>query len=156
MVKHMLEDNGLSDPHLLHQADARSFRRIFGCDAVLFIKIKQWNTKYLVIAAATTVSFDYRLVSCKTNTELWKSDYQIIYDPNKGNNQGLLGAIIKSAVHKANPNYIPLAITSSYNVSTKIGSGIPAGHYLTDYYQKDLTDFPIKETSKSVEPSQSE
>ena len=40
MVKRLLDDEGLSDAGLVHQADASQFVALFGCDTVMFVEIQ--------------------------------------------------------------------------------------------------------------------
>ncbi|MFN3574870.1 MAG: GNA1162 family protein [Phenylobacterium sp.] len=71
MVKRTMEDGGLGDPGLIHSTDASRLHRLFGCDSVLYVTIQEWESKYVVLATQTTVSFDYSLKSCKTGDVLW-------------------------------------------------------------------------------------
>lgn len=140
MVKRLLEDEGLSDPGLIHNADARRLDRMFGCDSVLFIAIQQWDSKYLVISTTTTVKFDYVIKSCKSNEVLWKDTQQLSYTPNSGNG-GLLGALIAAAIEKGAPNYMPLAMQANAAAAGVPGQGLPAGPYLPKEYQRDTKAF---------------
>src|SRR4051794_18853787 len=48
LVKRVLEDNGLADPDLVHQAAAPKLAELFGCDTVLYVCIERWDAQYLV------------------------------------------------------------------------------------------------------------
>ncbi|MGE5567362.1 MAG: DUF799 domain-containing protein [Parcubacteria group bacterium] len=147
MVKRLLEEDGLSDAGLVHNVDARRLDRLFGCDAVLFITIQQWDSKYVVLATQTTVSFDYALKSCKTGEFLWQDTEKMVYSPQQNNSSGnpladLVAQAILAALEKAAPNYMPLAIQANVAAASTPGRGLPAGPYLPGQYQKDRKLFP--------------
>ena len=41
MVKRLMEDEGLSDPGLIHNVDATRLKQIFECDSVLLVAIRR-------------------------------------------------------------------------------------------------------------------
>ena len=40
----------------------QNFRRYLGADAVLYVRIENWDTSYMVVASSVAVTLDYRLV----------------------------------------------------------------------------------------------
>ncbi|MBP9855619.1 MAG: DUF799 family lipoprotein, partial [Candidatus Omnitrophica bacterium] len=42
MIKRVLEDDGLSDANLVHDAPVEKLAALFGADAVLYVTIKRW------------------------------------------------------------------------------------------------------------------
>lgn len=149
MVKRVMEDDGLSDAGLVHSADASKFSRLFGCDAVLFVTIQQWDSKYMVITTQTTVRFDYALKSCKTGATLWSDTQAMVYSPSSSNSSGnpladLIAMAIMAAVEKGAPNYMPLTIQANTLAAGIPGRGVPAGPYQPAQYQRDQGVFPIK------------
>ena len=146
MVQQLLNADGLSDAGLVHAADPRRLGSLFGCDAVLFVAIQQWDSKYAVIATTTTVKFDYTLKSCKTGATIWEDTQSMAYSP-QGNSSGnpiadLIAAAIISAIEKGAPNYMPLTIQANTLAAGAPGRGLPAGPYLPAAYGKDLAVFP--------------
>lgn len=148
MVKSVLEQNGLSDAALVHNADPRRLETLFGCNSVLFITIKKWESQYVVIATSTNVEFDYVLRSCKTGATLWVDNRAMTYSPqvsNSGNPLAdLVAQAIVSAIEKAAPNYMPLTQQANMLAASTTGQGIPAGPYLEAQYRKDIADFPTE------------
>jgi hypothetical protein len=147
MVKSILEKEGLSDAGLIHSANPMRLGQLFGCDAVLFIDIDKWESQYLVLATSTSVSFRYRLASCKDGATLWEDKRELTYSPQAAYSAnplaGLIAAAIKAAIEKADPNYMPLASQANLMAAATAGQGLPSGPYRSDY-QKDLTQFPAK------------
>jgi hypothetical protein len=146
MVKAVLEQSGLSDASLVHNADPRRLETLFGCNSVLFITIERWESQYVVIATSTNVEFDYVLRSCKTGATLWVDNRTMTYSPQGGSSGNpladLLAQAIVSAIERAAPNYMPLTQQANMLAASTPGQGLPAGPYLTDRYRNDLDVFP--------------
>lgn len=146
MVKRVMEDDGLGDAGLIHSTDASRLGHLFGCDAVLYVTIQQWDSKYVVLATQTTVRFDYALKSCKTGAVLWQDTQTMAYSP-QANSSGnpiadLIAQAILAAVEKGAPNYMPLTIQANAQSASWPGRGLPAGPYLPVQYGKDQSVFP--------------
>ncbi len=145
MVRGALNDGGLSDAGLIHNVDARRLQNLFGCDAVLFIQINKWDSKYVVLATKTEVELAYELRSCKTNASLWKDRQIFTYTPQSGGSGlgGLIAQAIVSAIEKAAPSYMPLARQANLAAAVTPGHGIPAGPYRPSEMGRDLGVFPV-------------
>jgi hypothetical protein len=146
MVRRLLEENGLADAGLVHNADPTRLAGLFGCNSVLLISINRWDSQYVIIRTDTTVEFAYTLKSCKTGAVLWENTQAMTYSPQAANSSGnpiadLVAQAIISALEKADPNYMPLAQQANLLAATAAGQGLPAGPYLPNY-KADLDVFP--------------
>lgn len=141
LVKRVLEDEGLSDASLVHNASAKRLSDLFGSDSVLYVTIERWDSQYLVITTTVTVEFSYVIKSGKTDEVLWSERRKMVYQPqNSGGGNPLamlVVAAINAAVTKAAPNYMPLAKQANLQVFAYPGPGIPAGPY-SEMYKKDM------------------
>lgn len=140
LVKHLLEDDGLSDADLVHHAEPQKICSLFGSDSVLYVSIERWDARYLVLTTQVTVDFDYRLKDCKTGDLLWSERKGMVYSPQQQQAGGGWGALVamavSAAVAKAAPNYMPLAHQVNEAVfAYPNGPGLPAGPYLKEYRQ---------------------
>ncbi|MEM9681781.1 MAG: GNA1162 family protein [Pseudomonadota bacterium] len=135
LVRGVMHEEGLSDANMVHETDASVLGALFGADAVLYITINNWETQYIVISATTTVSFDYVLKSGRTGEELWRESATIHYSPQAsgGGVAGLVAQAVAAAIHKAAPNYMPLARQANQQTIWFAGKGLPAGPYHDDY-----------------------
>ena len=153
MVKRTLEENGLSDTGLIHQADTTRLGQIFGCDAALYVSIERWESQYILIATQTSVEFDYALRSCETGNVLWTNNATLTYSPQSTSSGNPLADVIAqaivSAVEKAAPNYMPLAQQANLLALYTPGQGIPAGPYLTEQHGADDEAFPSRDASSA-------
>lgn len=133
LVKRMLEDDGLSDANLVHNASVEKLSNLFGADAVLYVIINQWDAKYMILSTQVTVDLAYVIKDGKTGETLWEHQQNMVYVP-QNNSSGnpfvdLIVMAVNAAVTKAAPNYIPLANQANAKTFTYPGSGIPPGPY---------------------------
>jgi hypothetical protein len=144
LVKRVLEDDGLADANLVHQANPKRLGELFGVDTILYITIQKWDAKYAVLSTSVEVEFTYSLKSGKTGEELWKSKEAMTYVPQNNSSGNLLANLIAAAVTagmtKAAPNYIPLAQQANSRAVLRQHQGLPAGPYHLEY-GKDQNSF---------------
>ena len=144
LVKNVMEEDGMGDANMVHEADPTRLGEIFGSDTILYVKINKWTAEYAIIATSVTVEMEYILKDSKTGQTLWSDSQTRNWSP-QTQNAGhplatLLAAAINAAIAKAAPNYIPLAQQANYAAFNQLKSGIPAGPYNPNY-QNDLADF---------------
>jgi hypothetical protein len=144
LVKRVLEDDGLADSNLVHQANPKRLGELFGVDTILYITIHKWDAKYAVIATSVEVEFTYSLKSGKTGEEIWKSKEAMTYSPQSRSSGNpiadLLAMAITAGMTKAAPNYIPLAQQANGHAVLRLHQGLPAGPYHAEH-GKDQSSF---------------
>ena len=138
MVKRVLEDEGLSDPNLVHTADTGRLCNLFGADSVLYVSIEAWTAQYMVFSTQVTVEFDYVMKDGKTGDTIWKEHKRVVYAPQQQSGGGsplasLVAAAVQAAITKAAPNYMPLARQANAEVINTPGVGLPAGPRSKEY-----------------------
>ena len=144
LVKRMLEDDGLSDATLVHGADPRRLRDLFGADAILYVTINKWDAKYAVLSTAVEVDFSYVIKSGRTGEKLWDQHQAWVYMPQNQNSGNaiadLIAKVIVAGMTKAAPNYIPLARQANANAFFPPHRGLPAGRH-SPLHGQDLDKF---------------
>lgn len=144
LVQRLLEDDGLADAALVHQADPRRLGQLFGSDAILYVTIDRWDAKYLILDTTVEVEFHYALKSGTTGEELWSSREAIRYSPTSKATGSPLADLFASALAaglaKAAPNYIALAQEANGIAVSRPHRGLPAGPY-SPSYQQDFASF---------------
>lgn len=137
LVKRVLEDDGLADSNLVHQANPKRLGELFGVDTILYITIHKWDAKYAVLSASVEVEFTYSLKSGKTGEELWKSKEAMTYVPQNRSSGNpiadLIAMAITAGMTKAAPNYIPLAQQANGHAVIRLHQGLPAGPYHPEF-----------------------
>jgi len=137
MVKRVLEDEGLSDPDLVHMADTGRLCSLFGADSVLYVSIEAWTAQYMVITTQVTVEFDYVMKDGKTGDTIWKEHKRVVYAPQQQSGgsplAALVAATVQAAATKAAPNYMPLSRQANDEVINTPGVGLPPGPHHKEY-----------------------
>lgn len=144
VTKRLLEDDGLADANLVHEADATRLAELFGADAILYVTIERWDARYLLLTTQVTVEFTYVIKSGRTGEELWRMTESMVYQPQSsaaGHPLAMLISLaVQAAVTKAAPNYIPLTQQANWLAVTRPSQGLPAGPY-SPSYKKDTEQF---------------
>lgn len=140
----LLRDLGLTEPGLIRQMPPQKFNDLFGADAVLFITITDWSTKYIVLQSSVTVSMDYTLVDTRSGEVLWRRSRTVVKSSGgaaSGNPiADLIVMSIDAAITALATDYRPLAQQANVTLLAAPGVGLPAGHR-SPAYGKDRTTF---------------
>ena len=72
VTDYFLKENGMPTAGEMHQVPLDKVREIIGADAVLYVTLKQYGTKYEVISSVTTVAAVGKLVDTRTGLVLWE------------------------------------------------------------------------------------
>ena len=125
----ILRDFGLTEAGHIHQLPTQRFFELFGADAVLFVTIKDWSSKYLVLASSVVVAMEYELKDTKTGTVLWQSKQQVAHS---SGGSDLISMAVSAAINAMVTDYLPLARQANNQVFLP-ASGLPAGPYHPEY-----------------------
>jgi hypothetical protein len=144
MVKRVMEDDGLSDADMVHNAPTERLAKLFGADAVLYISIERWDARYAVLASTVTVDAIFTLKSGHDGSILWEEKRRKVYQSQSGGGGSLIGTLIvaavSAAVKAADPDYMPLARQASHEAVSLPGTGLPAGPHHASH-GKDHSEF---------------
>jgi hypothetical protein len=129
----LLRDMGLPEPGLVHQLPLGRFRELFGADAVLFVTIKDWSNKYVLLQSSTVVTASFVLRDTRTGTVLWESTQSAARNSGDGGGN-LIGMLVAAAVTYAvnemvDVDYRPLAQQANTQAFVMPGVGLPTGPY---------------------------
>jgi len=91
-----LKLNGLPSPGEMHQASLAKIYEHIRPDAVMYITIESYGTKYHVIASNSQVSLSAKLVHAKTGTVLWQG--QQVANQSSDAGGGLAGMLASALV----------------------------------------------------------
>jgi len=99
VVDQFFKENGMPMAGEMHQAPLNKIREIIGADAVLYLTLKQYGTKYQVINSATVVTAEARLVHAETGTLLWAG--KVFAQQNSGGSGNIFADLISAAIMQA-------------------------------------------------------
>lgn len=111
LTRELLNEAGLADPGLVHDADPKKVGKLFGADSILYIQIDHWESKYALLTTTVNVDMKYELRSGKTGQTLWTAQRKLTYQPTTESSgmAALVEMVVEAAIAKAAPNYVPLA-----------------------------------------------
>ncbi|WP_321793191.1 DUF799 domain-containing protein [Caballeronia sp. J97] len=92
--------NGLTTANDIQNVSAEKLRSIFGADAALYTKIKEYGSSYRVIASKTTVAAEAKLVDLRSGETLWSGTATANGNEVGANfsvGSGLIGALVQTA-----------------------------------------------------------
>lgn len=145
MVKRVMEEDGLADANMVHNADPTRLAELFGADSVLYVSIERWDAQYAVLTTTVTVDFNYALKDGDTGQTVWETDQTIVYQPEGASSGNLVADLVYAAVQaaatKAKPNYLPLARQANQAAVVETHHGLPAGPYRPKEYGLDTERF---------------
>ena len=123
MVDAFLKENGLGLPAEMHQAPLAKLQEIFGADAVLYITIEKYGSKYQLVASNTFVFARAKLVDARTGTTLWEGRAQTTYSGQSGFLEARVTQVLNTLVDQAHQ----VAGMASYQLLTTPVQGLLYG-----------------------------
>lgn len=116
VVDTMFKENGIYNGSDAQTVSTQKLQEIFGADAALYVKVKEYGSKYQVIQTVATVAVEAKLVDLKTGQLLWEgSEKQIL--SNSNNNAGLVGMLVGALVDQISNHLSDKAYVLSGTVS---------------------------------------
>jgi hypothetical protein len=101
VVDRMMKENGVPTPSEMRQIPLPKLGEVFGADAVLYITIKDWSTRYVIVSSSTSVTLEYALVDVRTGTPLWHWQQTVHDNSNNSNSGNITALLVSAAVHAA-------------------------------------------------------
>ena len=96
IVDQFLKENGLPTPSEMHQVPLAKLREVFGADAVLYVTVERYGSKYQLFASNTVVTASARLVDTGSGVCIWESRVDFV----QGGRSGLLEAVLDQVINK--------------------------------------------------------
>lgn len=132
VVDQFLQENGLPTPGEMHQIPLDKVDSIIGADAVLYVTINDYGTKYLVVDSTTQVSLTARLVDVKTGIQLWSghADYA---ESSSGGGNNIFAAMIAAALNQVVADTTDQARSAAEEASAQLASSLLNGPYHPEF-----------------------
>lgn len=120
-----MKENGLSVADEMHAVPLDKLREVFGADAVLYITVEAYGSKYQVIASNTYVHARARLVDSADGTELWAGRVELVYS----GSSGLIEALVEQVINKLVDQTKAVADMAAMQLYTLPDQGLLKGPY---------------------------
>jgi hypothetical protein len=101
LVDRYMKENGMSMPDEMRQVPSEKLHEIFGADAVLYLTVTRYGSKYQVISTNTYVSANAELVDTRTGTVLWRHSINYVHGGQGGLLESLVEQVLNSLVDQA-------------------------------------------------------
>lgn len=97
LVNQTFRENGVDNPADSHQISAAKLQEIFGAQAALYIRVKEYGSKYQLVQTTTTVEAEARLVDLATGQEIWSGKERQALG-NDYSQAGILGSLVGAVI----------------------------------------------------------
>ena len=138
VIDEYLKQNGMPTAGEMHQIPLEKVSEVIGADAVLYLTLEQYGSKYQVVSANSIVSVSARLVDTRTGTLLW--DGKATAQNGSGGSGNIFADMIAAAITQAINSKMdsahavcPLANTMLFEADKR---GLPYGPYSPKYGAK--------------------
>jgi len=137
VVDQYLKENGLPTAGEMHQVPLAKLREIIGADAVLYLDLVQYGSKYHLISSDTIVSAKGRLVDARSGDVLWEGA-TVAQQNSNGNGSGnlladALAALITQAINSKTDQGHRVSVLASQQLFLTPGRGLPYGPHHPKY-----------------------
>lgn len=132
LTKKLIENDGLSDPQLVHSAQTPRLAGLFNADSVLYVEILDWKSQYVLTSSNIVVKFLYTLKDGKSGNLLWQDEQSYTYSKSAQSGNifaDLIANAVVAAIDNARSDYTPVAMQANALALTIDGQGLPFGPY---------------------------
>lgn len=139
LVDEHFKSNGLTISDETHLVDGTKLREVFGADAALYVDIKNYGTKYMVLGSASIVTAEGKLVDLRSGQTLWVGQATASSEEqSQNNNLGLAGLLVSALIKQVlatatDESYRIAAVTNHRLLSAKSPGGLLPGPRHPDY-----------------------
>jgi hypothetical protein len=97
VVDQYLRENGMPTAGEMQQIAPGKLGEVTGADAVLYLDLQQYGSKYQLVSSNVTVEVKARLVDTRSGLLLWEN-HAIAQNNANGSSNGLLGQLLAAAI----------------------------------------------------------
>ena len=113
IVDQMMKDNGLPSANEMHEVSLKKIKEILNPDAVLYINLQQYGSKFVLVDSQTTVIASGKLVSTVSGQTIWEGTVSKVVSSSSNSGGGLAGMLVNAVVSQA----VNSSIDHAHNVS---------------------------------------
>lgn len=135
VVDQLLKENGMPTAGEMHQVPLHKIAEITGADAVMFVTLQQYGSKYQLINSKTVVQVKARLTDTRTETLLWEGTALAQQDSGGSGNifADLIAAAIVQAISSTGDNAHNVSRLANANLFRTKDTGLLYGPYNPQY-----------------------
>lgn len=99
VIDTLMKQNGVPSPEEMARVPLDKIRDVIGPDAVLYITVVEWGTKYQVIDSVSIVHVRGRLISTDTGLVLWEGEHTARKSSNSGQTN-IIGMLVSALINQ--------------------------------------------------------
>jgi len=141
VIDELMKANGVNTPEQMHQIPLYKINEIIDPDAVLYITINDWGTKYKIIDSQTTISISAKLVDTDNGIILWQGGRTVVKSSSENNNNSIIEMLVAALVNQILTNFIDPSLDVARIVNNKLflnHNGLLSGQYNQNYLQDQI------------------
>lgn len=100
LVEEAFKQNGMTGATEIQSVAASKLREIFGADAAVYIRVKDYGTKYQVVNSDTRVTVEGKIVDLRTGQQIWAGSATASSTEGQNNSGGLIGMLVSAIVNQ--------------------------------------------------------
>ena len=131
VVDQYMKENGLPTAGEMQGVSLNKIGEVFGADAVLYITLKQYGSKYQIITSTAIVNAEGKLVDVKTGLTLWEGTVNV-QQSSGGSGNGiadLVAAVIAQVVNSSTDHAHAISSQANFQLFTTKDHGLLDGPY---------------------------
>jgi hypothetical protein len=135
VVDHFLKEQGMPTAGEMHQVPLNKVAEVTGADAVLFVTLEQYGSKYQLVNSTTVVKAHATLVDTRTGVLLWEGRGAAEQSSNSSGNllAQLIAAAVVQALNSKTDNAHNVSRLANANLFNTKNTGLPYGPYNPAY-----------------------
>lgn len=123
LVDQYFKENGILIADEMHTIPLDKLYEVFRADAVLYINVEQYGTKYIVISSNVIVVANATLVDSITGKTIWEGRVQY----NQSGSSGIIEALVEQVINKLSDQAHIGAGFAAINLFQPTGQGLLKG-----------------------------
>ncbi len=140
VIDQYLKANGMPTAGEMHQIPLARIAEIIGADAVLYVDLKQYGSKFQVISSNAIVTVTAQLVDTRTATVLWAGSATAQNNSNSNNSGSFLAQLLAAALVQAINSKVDVSHGVCRQANAQLfypeGRGLPYGPYSPKHIEK--------------------
>ncbi len=139
VIDAMMKENGVNFPEDMHQIPLKKIKEIIGPDAVFYLTIRDWGTKYKVLDSQTVVDISGKLVDTDSGIVIWRGYKRAIQSSSQGSNsifEMLITALISQMVSNLSDPSVAVARMASGSLIKNLNYGLLPGEHHINYQKR--------------------
>jgi hypothetical protein len=133
VIDQFLKENGLPTAGEMHQIPLSKIHDIIDADAVLYMSVEEYGTKYIILDSSTIVRLNARLVDVETGNLLWDGHVDVRVSASQNFGGGLIGMLVSATVNQVVASSTDqahgVAAQANTQLLTTSGQGLLYGPY---------------------------